>query len=76
MKKEYIKPIIEINEYQVEHGFTWSGTIEPYNPIIEKNCNCRGWDCSCSRRADCKGSGIDGCHSKFGLNNYDDELIM
>lgn len=75
MKKKYIPPVIEIYEYKVEHGYANSGIItDDDDDIITGGCGCKGWDCGCSSRSQCKGSGIDGCHSKNNLYNpYDYE---
>lgn len=78
MKKKYIPPVIEIYEYKVEHGYAWSGTItdDDNDDIVTGGCGCKGWDCTCSKRSQCKGSGIDGCRSKNGLSNSFDDYDL
>lgn len=69
-KHEYIKPIIEVDEYKVEKGYATSSSTDLGfdDDIISNGCGCKGWDCYCESRSECKGSGVGGCKRKDGNN--------
>lgn len=65
MKERYCAPIIEIDAYKVEVGFGGSSSPLIIDPTLDPSgCNCKAWDCTCSRRSECRGSGVGGCNKK------------
>lgn len=63
-KKQYTRPTLELFEFEVEHGFAGSLTRDTIDIIDNGGCNCKGENCCCSSRSECRGSGINGCQPK------------
>ncbi len=72
MKKQYVQPRIEIDEYVVEKGYAYSATFDGDiidDDVDRRGCNCGGFDCCCNSRSECRGNGFMGCKPKHYAND-------
>ena len=63
-KQTYKAPELELYLFDVEHGFAMSSIYRGDDIVETTGCGCRGDDCECLHRSECRGSGVNGCRPK------------